>query len=230
MTASPSRRSRRPVIAAVAAVAAAGLAACGGGSGATQAPSAPSAAASPGSPSPTRELRPDVVPPPAATPSATPEPTGERTPQSLAAQVRISAPALADPLVAEAVTAYQDFVVQYAVAQGLPDAGYAPMLARLSERLSGAQLNNLRSIVAADELILGTFDETVKAAAGTAEAVVITSCADASSRKVYDRSTGAAVRPVMPATVPLAITMRHPADRWVVDGYTRAGEGDVTCP
>ncbi len=200
-------------------------------------PAGPPPAASPPAAPPAAALPPDVAPPPATGSSAAPAaggpagepvPTGERSVAQLTGQLRFTAPAEDDPAVAEAVAAYRDFLVQFVVAQGLPDGDWAPLVDRVDPSLVAAGLQPLRESVAANEVTLGSFTERVQEVAGDAQSVFLTSCADASDRDIFDRTTGKVVGPVTPAVVPLKVTMQRSGEQWLLAGYNEAG-GDVSC-
>lgn len=231
----PRSTSRAQRACAGAALALLSLTACGGDDGAAAPPAAVPTGASPASSSPTAVLPPDVAPPTSSAapapsvPVTEPVPTGERTVPQLTAQLSFTAPTEPDPAVAEAVAAYRDFLVQFVVAQGLPDGDWAPLVARLDPSLAAVGLQPLRQSAAAGQVTLGAFTETVKEVAGDAQSVFLTSCADASDRDIYDRTTGALVGPVTPAVVPLKVTMQRSGEQWLLAGYNQAS-GDVTCP
>ena len=159
--------------------------------------------------------------------SAPPDPAGKRTVESLAAQLTFTAPALPDPVVAEAVTAYESFIRNFVVAQGLPDRDYAPLLATIDVAFVEPVLKATRQDLSNGYIILGPFTETVQEAAGSASAVYLTSCSDYRDRRYYLATDGAEAGNENAGLLPVLVTMIKPTDTWLIANYTRAK--DVPC-
>ncbi len=158
----------------------------------------------------------------------TPQPTGSRTPAELAAQVEVTAPDESDPALAAAVAAYRDFRTQLVVAQGLPDGSWAPLIARVEPAAVTSGLASMRQVVAAGEVILGPYHESVQEVAASNGTAYLSTCTDFTQRRIHDRRTGAFRRAPTPARSALIVTLRHDTGSWRVSAYEQSTK--VVCP
>lgn len=190
------------------------LAGCGGGDDADADPQA----------APSRSAASE---PPSAEPSPTPS-GPDRSPEALAALLEFTAPDFDEPTVQEAVDDYEEYLRQYMVAQGLPDADYPPMIAGLDPAFAEAALVQTVQLEEGGYFAAGPYVETVVDGAGSQGEVFITSCADLSGREFYDVKTGKLVKAAEAVETPVTVTMTRGAERWVLSAYDR--NESLVCP
>lgn len=160
----------------------------------------------------------------AAVPSApsTPDP---RSPEALAGLVEFTAPPETDPAIQEALLAYADLLRQFVIAQGLGDAEYPPLLARIdpnNTELKTLILSGLVQTVADGQFVLGTLTERVTDSAGTANMVLIDTCTDYTQRDIYSAATGQFLQEVNVGidVARARVVMRPGASGWLVSQYS----------
>ena len=202
----PYRRTRSLTVAVIAAGALAALTACSRDDQPTAAPSSP---------------RPPAATAPAPSPEPSPDP---RSPAALADLVVFEAPPEPEPAIQEALAAYADFLRQFVIAQGIGDAAYPPLLARidpLDPALRDLLLSGLQKNVTDGVYLLGGLREQVKDSAGSASRVLIDTCTDYTDRIVYKMSTGERLGDLVGTGVIRArVVMTPSVDGWRVSQYS----------
>ncbi len=154
------------------------------------------------------------------TEAPTPEPSVDpRSPKALAALLTFTSPPQDDPAVQSAIDAYEEFLRQFIIAEGLGDPAYPPLLALINTEdqvFVDSLLSGPQAADKADYYAAGPLAERVTDAAGNESRVLIDTCTDYTDRKVYKEGSDDFVEDFNFGVIRTRAVMTQAAKGWIL--------------